>query len=108
MTGKFNSSVLILLLLPVLTLTPAIAGDEDLMSPYMQFDPETGFFIPIESAEHDNRANTQPADSSVQPTATGVPEQLTIEQATDQTWLIALVIVMISAGIIWFYKSRKR
>ena len=34
----------------MLVLNPLSAGDEDMLSPYTRFDPETGFFVPIDES----------------------------------------------------------
>ncbi len=38
--------IFLLFWLTPLLLHPAKAGDEDMLTPYAEFDPETGFFLP--------------------------------------------------------------
>ncbi len=47
--GGFKTMYRVIFLLFCLTpllLQPAEAGDEDMLTPYAEFDPETGFFLP--------------------------------------------------------------
>ncbi len=50
----FNLMYRIILLvcfgLTPLLLQPVMAGDEDMLTPYAEFDPETGFFLPPEES----------------------------------------------------------
>lgn len=49
----------LVLMIEVIPHEPVMAGDEDMMSPYTQFDPETGFFLPIDPQAMDQQPLVQ-------------------------------------------------
>jgi len=104
-------SVLTLLLLSVvLSHGMVFAGDEDMLSPYMEFDPETGFFIPIdETARSDShQTSAQLTQENLQELDTVIPlESPSSRQSVSQAWLLSAGIIIILGGIIWLRLSRK-
>ncbi|NIN34280.1 MAG: hypothetical protein GTO60_03915 [Gammaproteobacteria bacterium] len=79
-----------------------IAGDEDMMSPYTQFDPETGFFIPIDPQTQGHEPNSSNTTNNIAqpPVSQIVEEDLSSTSSTSQNQLMVVIgtIFLLIAG----------
>ncbi|MGK0298142.1 MAG: LPXTG-motif cell wall-anchored protein [Gammaproteobacteria bacterium] len=106
-----------LLLVSILSLNSVWAGDEDMLNPYTQFDPETGYFIPIDELAVDQKSqdSTMTLDKTVPTTIPDPPEQATIPNLANdspnpgspenQSGLILAGIVLLLAGLIFGFRK---
>ena len=95
-----------------------MAGDEDMMSPYTQFDPETGFFIPIDPQTVDPQIQGHEPNSSKTTNAVTQPpaSQITEEELTSsssssisgtQVLIISGAIFLLLAGTVFYIRRAK-
>lgn len=103
-----------LLFILAVSSTIALAGDEDMLSPYAEFDPETGFFLgPDGQIAEPGAQGMQPADTPTatpaKANATSVPAEQAESPASDS--ILPLVIpgmVIVVAGIIYGLRRYRR
>ena len=111
MSNMFVTVRYILLVICLVSLSQVWAGDEDMLNPYTEFDPETGFFLPIENMP----ANQQAQDSTM---ATAPVEQVMTPVTSDETsesplpaksttpsLLVLIGIVVVLTGMIFAYRK---
>ncbi|MGY8815757.1 MAG: LPXTG cell wall anchor domain-containing protein [Gammaproteobacteria bacterium] len=101
----------------ILSINCAWAGDEDMLNPYTQFDPETGFFIPIDelAVEEESQDSTMTQNQTVPTTIPEPTEQRSIPAPTNdsisparpenQSGLILAGIVLLLAGLIFGFRK---
>jgi hypothetical protein len=105
---------------------PVLAGDEDLISnPYTRFDPETGFFIPVEppsaDASQQSSQSHKPATQNTtkppepeqtrpeNPVQTSVNQPPAAADTGNQALLMFAGVGILLAGIIFgFYKYHQK
>ena len=103
----------------ILSFNSAWAGDEDMLNPYTRFDPETGYFIPIDelAVDQERQVSTKTLDQTVPATIPDPSVQATIpnlvkdspspDGSENQSGLILAGIVSLLAGLIFgFWKYR--
>jgi hypothetical protein len=107
-------SVQTLLLLSVLSHGLVFAGDEEMLSPYMEFDPETGFFIPIDPATTHQRQQDASVAAVITPDAeismySSMAEADEIIEANETAnylfLLLSALVLLIGAVLVWFRKA---
>jgi len=120
MTNLKQCKVVILtftmLLICTLPLQSVRAGDEDMMNPYTEFDPETGFFIPIDpSTRHQQVQGDDVAEAAIPEAKPLVSVSIeegeiteTDESDNQALLLLTAVALLLVGGFIWFRKSGVR
>ena len=98
---------LVYLLISFLTVESTFAGDEDLLNPYSQFDPETGYYIPIDaqpgaSVPQDSETTLVPAESMSVSTGDADPTQESSPAYTQ--YYIVVTVLLILGGIVFRYR----
>jgi hypothetical protein len=97
-----------LLCLAVILITAAAyAGDED-MSPnaYQQFDPVTGYMIPVDDSSAPQRGHAAPGDAAAGNSA-DLPGSESKSSAQPPGWVYLLVAVLIVAFVVWVKRKSK-
>jgi hypothetical protein len=77
-----------------------MAGDEDMMSPYTQFDPETGFFIPIDPQTVEHQTQYQDNGNTAMSAAEPPAPQMTEDDLSSSSSLSQNHLIILSAGIL--------
>ena len=104
-----------LLLLWMLTINSLWAGDEDMLSPYTQFDPETGFFIPIDPqpVQHESQDSTMAVDPNTQSSSSTNVDESKVEESQESIGptiqslvMVVGIVLLLTAMIFWFRKNR--
>ena len=101
-----------LLLVSILPINSVWAGDEDMLNPYTQFDPQTGFFIPIDELAVDQESqDSMILDQTVPATIPDLTAKTTIPnvvndstnsgRSENQFGLILAGFVLLLAGLIF-------
>lgn len=91
------------------------AGDEDMMSPYTQFDPETGFFIPIDPQTVDPMTQGHEPSSSTTSSTAQVPAPQAMDEEISTTspdsqghiLLISGVVLLLLVGTVFYIRRAK-
>lgn len=89
----------------------SLAGDEDMLSPYTQFDPETGYFVPIEDTtlqpeKQDSLVAQVPEEPASTPELIEKPSL--VSGPAYQSLLMSVGIIILLAGmIVGFRKYRQ-
>ena len=79
-----------------------------MLSPYTRFDPETGFFIPIDkqAAEEENQDSTMALDQNEQQSNTMQVEESPVSiRSTNQSLLMLGGMVFLLAGMILGFRK---
>ena len=93
-----------------------MAGDEDMMSPYTQFDPETGFFLPIDPQAVDpatqaqgQMSNNTTAITAQVPAPPTVNDESPATSSNSQSHLIIIagVVLLLFAGAVYYFRRAK-
>ena len=101
-----------LIMTSILFVQPVMAGDEDMMSPYTQFDPETGFFIPIDPQTIDPMTQGhEPVSSSTAqvPAPQAMDEEISSTSSGSQSYLLLIsgVVLLLLAGTVFYIRRAK-
>jgi LPXTG-motif cell wall-anchored protein len=92
------------------------AGDEDMMSPYTQFDPETGFFIPIDPQSvdpmtqgHEQNSGSKTSSTAQVPAPTDLDEELPLTSSGSQSHIIIIsgIVLLLIAGAVYYFRRAK-
>lgn len=75
----------------------AAAGDEEMFSPYMEFDPETGFMIPADkqTSDHKNQNDAAELVGENREAITTNSEQSPLVETSDLSLAIWISIVLV-------------
>jgi len=92
------------------------AGDEDMMSPYTQFDPETGFFIPIDPQSvdpmtrgHEQNSSSITSSTAQVPEPTILDEELPLTSSDSRSHIIIIsgIVLLLLAGTVYYFRRAK-
>ena len=102
--SKTIFTLLGLLLVFMLALNPLSAGDEDMLSPYTKFDPETGLiFVPIDESS----AAPEDLNSTIFFNHKEVDKVIKKDEETTHVELILISGILLLTGIIFrFYRIK--